>query len=92
MPYKYFDRRKLEIKSLSERVSDMSLNELLSPSTKVPPVSASQMTAMEMIADRINSAQAKGAEVIISYGAHLIKNGLDCRSVLSPSTYISNAS
>jgi len=54
----------------------MSLDDLLNPSTEAPPVSALQMTRLEMIAERIETARAKGAEVIISYGAHLIKNGL----------------
>lgn len=76
MLYDYFDRNKLKIKPLSERVSDMSIDDLLSPSTEPPQVPALQMEALEMIAKRIQNARKAGAEVIVSYGAHLIKNGL----------------
>ena len=76
MPYEYFDRRKLEIKPLAERVSDMSVVDLLSPFTEPPQISASQKRSLEMIAERIKTARKKGVEVIVSYGAHLIKNGL----------------
>jgi len=76
MPYQYCDRRRLDIKPLSERVSDMSLDSLISPTAAAPQISPSQLKNLQRIADRITSARARGAEVIISYGAHLIKNGL----------------
>ena len=38
MPYPQFDRRQLEIKSLSERVHDMTLDHLIKLGDPIPPV------------------------------------------------------
>jgi len=77
MPYKQFNRQRLKIKSLSERVSDMTISDLLDPSTAVAQdLPKYQIKAIEELAERIRSAKKSGASIIFSYGAHLIKNGL----------------
>lgn len=77
MPYTHFNRKQLKIKPLSERVSDMTISDLLDPSTAVAPeVPEKHLREIEKLAERIKVAKEKGASIIFSYGAHLIKNGL----------------
>jgi hypothetical protein len=73
MPYPQFDRRQLEIKPLSERVHDMTLDHVLKPGDPVPPVDD---PALPEIAERIVQARQAGRPVILLMGGHLIKQGL----------------
>ena len=73
MPYPQFDRRQLEIKPLSERVHDMTLDHLLQLEDPVPPVGD---PALPKIAERIVRARQAGRPVILLMGGHVIKQGL----------------
>jgi hypothetical protein len=73
MPYPQFDRSQLEIKPLSERAHDMTLDYLLKLSDPVPPVDD---PALPKIAERIVHARKAGRPVILLMGGHLIKQGL----------------
>jgi len=73
MPYPQFDRRQLEIKPLSERVHDMTLDHLLKLGDPVPPVDD---PALPKIAERIVHARQAGRPVILLMGGHVIKQGL----------------
>ena len=75
MPYPQFDRRQLEIKPLSERVHDMTLDHLLEPGDPVPG-GAVDDPALPQIAERIVHARQAGRPVILLMGGHLIKQGL----------------
>jgi len=73
MPYPQFDRRQLEIKPLSERIHDMTLDHLLTPGDPVPPVDD---PALPEIAERIVHSRQAGRPVILLMGGHVIKQGL----------------
>jgi hypothetical protein len=73
MPYPQFDRSQLEIKSLGERVHDMTLDHLLKLGDPVPFVDD---PALPRIAERIVRARQAGRPVILLMGGHVIKQGL----------------
>ncbi len=73
MPYPIFDRDRLHIKPLNERVHDMQLSECLPLDTEVPPF---ESEALEAVADRVATAHHQGKQVILMTGAHLIKVGM----------------
>ncbi len=73
MPYPQFDRSRLRVLPLEQRVHDMRLDEIL-------PLNAEgdrfAHPDLEIIADRIAQARAHGSAVILLMGAHVIKMGL----------------
>ena len=73
MPYPLFDRARLHLKPLAERVHDMQLDEVLPLDA---PTSTFADAALPQIAERIVRARAAGAPVILLMGAHVIKVGL----------------
>jgi hypothetical protein len=73
MPYPQFDRSRLEIKPLAERVHDMTLAEVLPLDAEVSPFEHADLPA---IAARIVAARRAHAPVILMLGAHVIKVGL----------------
>lgn len=75
MPYPQFDRRRLRVKPLSERVHDMRLDEVLPLTAAGEPFAHPDLP---VVADRIRRAREKGASVILLMGAHVIKTGLSC--------------
>lgn len=72
MPYELFDRSKLRLKPLSERVHDMTRDEMLHPAGELP---AFGHPSIDALAERIASARARGSTVLLMMGAHLIKTG-----------------
>ena len=73
MPYPMFDRSRLKLKPLSERVHDMQLDEVLPLSAAGEPFAD---PALPQIAQRVARARAHDAPVILMMGAHVIKTGL----------------
>ena len=73
MPFPMFDRNRLRIKPLSERVHDMRLDEVLTLDAATPPCDDPQLA---QIAARIKQARAQNRPVILMMGAHVIKVGL----------------
>lgn len=73
MPFRQFDRSRLEIRPLSERVHDMTLADILPLDAPVPPFENSDIRT---IADRILTARRTGRPVIMLMGAHVIKSGM----------------
>lgn len=73
MSFQQFDRNKLILKPLSERVHDMNLSEVLPLNCQVPPCENQDLPA---IAERIVAARRGGRPVILTIGAHVIKTGL----------------
>lgn len=72
MAYARFDRSKLRLRPLSERVHDMTLAdvaELDIPCDYVSP-------ELERVADRMRQAKERGAAIIAMMGAHVIKTGM----------------
>jgi len=73
MPYSTFDRSRLRLKPLADRVHDMTLAELLPLDYSGEPFAD---PALPQIAERIARARRVGAPVILMMGAHVIKTGL----------------
>jgi len=73
MPFPVFDRSKLELKPLAERVHDMMLDEVLSLDGAVPPFDD---PGLEATAERVAHAHRASKPVILMMGAHVIKRGL----------------
>ena len=73
MSYPMFDRSRLHLKPLAERIHDMKLAEVLPLDA---PAQSFDDPALPQIAERIVQARAAGAPVILLMGAHVIKVGL----------------
>ena len=72
-PHEPFDRTRLRIRPLAERVHDMHLHECLELDAEAPAYAHPQLPEL---AQRIVQARANGATVLLSMGAHVIKSGL----------------
>jgi len=73
MPYPAFDRSRLQLKPLAERVHDMVLADVLSTDADVPLF---EHPDLETVAERVAEAQRNHRPVILMMGAHVIKVGL----------------
>jgi hypothetical protein len=72
MPFAQFDRSKLSLKPLAERVHDMQRSEMLDPLGELPDF---QHPTIDLLVDKINAAHKRGATVLLMMGAHVIKTG-----------------
>ena len=72
-----FDRRQLNIRPLRERKSSLRIAEIaVTPDSPAPTLPDWQATQVARTAERIRAARQAGKPVMLTYGAHLIKNGL----------------
>jgi hypothetical protein len=76
MPSKYqlFDRSRLCVKALSERVNDLQLDRWLALDDPTPEF---QHADLAKVADRLASAQAAGAARAMIIGGHVIRAGVN---------------
>jgi len=72
--YEVFDRSRLAIKPLAERVHDLQLDHWLSLDSPAPPYSHPQLSE---VAKRMIEAQRQGAACILMMGAHVLKTGVN---------------
>jgi hypothetical protein len=73
MSYPIFDRSRLQIKPLAERIHDMTLADMLPLDA---PVVTFDDPQLPRIAERITRARKRKRPVILMMGAHVIKSGL----------------
>ena len=73
MPFPQFDRSRLILKPLAERVHDADLSIMIHPETPAEPF---EHPTLPDIAERITQARRNGRAVILMMGAHVIKCGL----------------
>lgn len=73
MPFQKFDRNKLKLLPLNERVHDIDLGVMIYPSGIKTDL---QNSSVDIIADRIVKAREKNASVIMMMGAHVIRAGV----------------
>lgn len=73
MPYPQFDRSRLLLRPLAERVHDMTLADVLELEAPVEPL---ENPSLDRVAEAIEGARAEGRPVIWMMGAHVIKQGL----------------
>jgi len=71
-PYPEFDRSRLELKPLSERVHDLRVEELLPLDANVPRFDHPDLPAL---VERIVTARKNGRPVVLTIGGHVIKKG-----------------
>ncbi len=71
--YEAFDRSRILIKPLSDRIHDMKLDYVLRLEDPAPGFSHPQLA---VVAQRIAAAQKRGAARILMMGAHVIKMGV----------------
>ncbi len=77
MPNPKFDRNRLVIKKLSERINQLTLEECLIPLSYAPAgLSEQDKELIGKTAQKIISARKQHRQVILAFGAHTIKNGL----------------
>jgi hypothetical protein len=72
MPYKQFDRSRLRLKPLAERVHDLSLESLIRPDG---PYERCEHQALPILAERIRRARETGSSVVLMLGAHVLRKG-----------------
>lgn len=72
MPFKQFDRSRLRLKPLSERLHDVTLEAMIRPGD---PYESCADEALPVLAERIRRAREQGSAVILMLGAHVIRKG-----------------
>jgi len=72
MPYAQFDRSRLKLKALSERVHDLDLDCLIQTDG---PYEHCEHEALPILAGRMRQARERGSSVILMLGAHVIRKG-----------------
>lgn len=77
MPYPQFDRRKLDIKPLSQRKNKVLIErDHVPPTAKPRPLSAAAEKTVDETVHRLRQAREAGKSRMLAFGAHAIKNGL----------------
>ncbi len=72
-----FDRRRLSFRPVREREHRFRIDEIrVDAASPLPDVEPAIETAIERTAGEVRAARARGAPVVIAFGAHLVKNGL----------------
>lgn len=74
MPYPIFDRNQLKLNPLSQRVNDLSREIILKLDDPIPDF---DNEFLETIADRIITAKANNATIMVIMGAHVIRSGVN---------------
>lgn len=76
--YQQFDRSRLRIKPLADRVHDLSVEHWLQLKSSTPPYSDSRLA---QLAHKIHFAKAANASRILMMGAHLLRAGVNCHII-----------
>jgi hypothetical protein len=71
MPFPIFDRSRLKLKPISERIPDFTQKDMIDPDVSGLP----EHPSLEILADRIRKAQERGSTVLWMLGASVIHNG-----------------
>ena len=71
-----FDRSRLRIQPLEARQSKSDTRHMIDADTPLPSIAPEVEATMDQLADKIKEAKGNEAPVIMTYGAHLFKNGL----------------
>jgi hypothetical protein len=77
MPYQKFDRNLLDVKKLNDRKNKIFIEKSHVPVTQQPAAfSESENELIKKTAGRIRLARERNRAVILTFGAHTIKNGM----------------
>ncbi|MDY6873410.1 MAG: hypothetical protein SVR81_05520 [Chloroflexota bacterium] len=74
MPYPTFDRSRLDLKKLAEREHDLNRSVILQLDDPIPEYANPRL---EILAEKIIEAKARGSSTIIMMGAHVIRSGVN---------------
>ena len=74
MPYPIFNRERLILKPLSERINDLNRDVFLQLDDPIPDFHDDNLN---LLADRMIQAKARGATIMIMMGAHVIRSGVN---------------
>lgn len=74
MPYPTFDRNRLILKPISERVNDLNRDVIMHLNDPIPDY---ENKNLEILAERIVQAKLQGATIMIMMGAHVIRSGVN---------------
>jgi len=73
MPYETFDRSRLRLRPLSERVHDMDVSAVMELDAITAPVEDERL---DIVAARMVAARARGSQVMVAIGAHVLRAGV----------------
>ncbi|MGQ9462773.1 MAG: hypothetical protein ACUVTP_02900 [Candidatus Fervidibacter sp.] len=73
MPFPQFDRSKLKLKPISERIHDLTIDSFYYLEDTIPPF---DHPALDIIAERAVQARRNSAPVLMLMGAHVIRAGV----------------
>jgi hypothetical protein len=77
MPYPQLNRDELSIRSLAARANKLQIDKMHMDLRTIPePLPAAGQAILEETVERIRRARAAGRPVMLTFGAHTIKNGL----------------
>jgi hypothetical protein len=71
-----FDRSRLKIKPLNERIHDLSVDSLLALDALPPQLDDVAMSDLDRLGQRLVQARSRGASVLLLMGAHVIRAGV----------------
>jgi deoxyhypusine synthase len=77
MPYQKFDRDRLLVKNLHDRKNKINIEESHIPVSQHPAgFSDNDYNLIKKTAERIRVARERNSAVVLTFGAHTIKNGM----------------
>ena len=76
MPYPLFDRSRLILKPLDDRIHDLDYTAVLPVRHQPEPLPDNVISQLNTVAERIRTARQRGASVILIMGAHLLRAGV----------------
>ena len=71
-----FDKSKIKTKPLKDRNSKSDLSIFINPESQPPEINSQTQEKIKQIAKQIISAKQNNKPIILTFGAHLLKNGL----------------
>jgi len=71
MPFKQFDRTRINYKPIHERIHDLDLSVMLNPDEDTDY----RHEKIDILADRVKKAKQAGASVLMMMGGHVIRSG-----------------
>ncbi|MCX5659905.1 MAG: hypothetical protein NTW19_09310 [Planctomycetota bacterium] len=75
MPYDAIDATRLQVLPLAARRSYIEIEKEAAQPNAPPPDAGPLAPQIDELANRIQAARSRGASVMLTYGAHLVKNG-----------------
>ncbi len=75
MPYDQIQPEKISVLPLAERQNLLRIEQVAADPAAPPPDAGPLATKVHQLADKLVAARKTGASVMLTYGAHLIKNG-----------------